>query len=293
MSAEESDAAAAELDWYRDRTAILATMHRKEQVIAPLFAEAFALPVVVLPEFDTDQFGTFTGEVERCGTQLEAARAKVDAALALSNVTLAIASEGSFGPHPQFPWVASNREIVLLKDAEHHFEVYGECLSLETNYDGAQVRSWEEAQAFAQKIHFPSHGMVIKRLGNGSQWHIVAKGITDGQTLRDQLEPLFTAGYSVRLEPDMRALYNPTRMKTIQQATQALITKLKQLCPACSCPGFDIAKTITGLPCAWCYAPTGLVQAELWRCHRCSFEHRRQPQAQKFADPGHCPVCNP
>ena len=59
---------------------VIATMHGKERVIAPLLAEALGLDCLVPSAFDTDRFGTFTREIARTGSQLDAARAKIAAA---------------------------------------------------------------------------------------------------------------------------------------------------------------------------------------------------------------------
>ena len=56
--------------------AVIATMHGKEQVIAPVLRDAFGLHCNVAEGLDTDAFGTFARERERTGTILEAARAK-------------------------------------------------------------------------------------------------------------------------------------------------------------------------------------------------------------------------
>ncbi|MBL7537713.1 hypothetical protein INQ15_25330, partial [Escherichia coli] len=66
---------------------------------------------------DTDRFGTFSRDVERTGSQLDAARAKIAAAFAEApDAQFALASEGSFGPHPYIPFAPLAREIVVLAD---------------------------------------------------------------------------------------------------------------------------------------------------------------------------------
>lgn len=102
--------------WLINRTAILATRHRKEQVIAPLFAQEFGVKVIVPAHFNSDYFGTFTRDIPRAGNQLTAARRKAEAVLELTGDTLALASEGAFYPHPSFPFVGCDRELVLLLD---------------------------------------------------------------------------------------------------------------------------------------------------------------------------------
>ena len=64
------------------KTAALATMHGKERVITPLVETALGLSVRRPSALDTDQFGSFSREIERTGSQLVAARAKIAAAFA-------------------------------------------------------------------------------------------------------------------------------------------------------------------------------------------------------------------
>jgi hypothetical protein len=93
-------------------------------------------------------------------------------------------------------------------------------------------------------------------LGNGE----IVKGIRTEKQLFDAV----TAGLRksstgrVHIETDMRAMYNPTRMKNIENATLDLVKKFKQFCPECGWPGFEIAETKIGLPCGLCYFPTQL-----------------------------------
>ena len=48
-------------------------MHGKERVIAPVLFERLGLRVEVAKGIDTDQLGTFAGEIPRVGTMLEVA----------------------------------------------------------------------------------------------------------------------------------------------------------------------------------------------------------------------------
>ena len=167
--------------WFQSRTAVLATMHRKEEAIAPLLASV-GVTVVVPPQFNSDRFGTFTRDVERKGNQLEAARWKAKAALEQSGGTLAIASEGAFYPHPSMPMLPCNRELVLLLDLEHDLEIVGETLSTNTNYAHRQVNSVEQAIAFADQSGFPAHGLVVM-LDERAATADIEKGITEHDRL--------------------------------------------------------------------------------------------------------------
>ncbi|NJL48611.1 MAG: hypothetical protein HC929_15415, partial [Leptolyngbyaceae cyanobacterium SM2_5_2] len=141
------------------RRAVLATMHGKERVIGPVVA-ALGIQTEVPPGFDSDRYGTFTREISRAGSQLEAARQKALAAMALTGYDLALASEGAFGPDPMIPWVACDRELVLLVDRQSGLELVGEAISTTTNYSQARVTSLTEALQFADSANFPSHALV-------------------------------------------------------------------------------------------------------------------------------------
>jgi hypothetical protein len=79
---------------YHGLPVVLATKHGKERVIGPPLARSPGLRLVPTA-IDTDQFGTFTGEIERTGTPRETALAKAKFGVEISGLPRAIASEGS------------------------------------------------------------------------------------------------------------------------------------------------------------------------------------------------------
>ena len=271
-------------------------MHRKEQAIAPGLTAALNVRPQVPPNFNTDRLGTFTRDVSRAADQLATARLKAQAALDLTGETLAIASEGSFGPHPEIPWVPCDRELVLLLDREHDLEIVGQAISTATNYRSQTIRSVEDALAFAPAVGFPDHGLVVMPTAEGSPQQAIAKGITTESALTAAVETTLATSKTgtAHLETDMRAHFNPTRMQVIAEATADLIKTIAQRCPHCDCPGLAIAQRQPGLPCAWCKTPTPLTLSVTYRCQRC---HREKietfPDGQPTADPGNCPYCNP
>ncbi|OCR02533.1 hypothetical protein BCD67_01200 [Oscillatoriales cyanobacterium USR001] len=279
----------------RDRIAVLATMHQKEQVMAPILEEQLGIKVIVPQNFNTDTFGTFTREIKRLGTQIEAARLKAEKAMALTGETLAFASEGSFGPHPIIPYLPANREIVILLDRANNLEIIGESLSTETNYNHQLVSSVEAAENFAQTVGFPAHGLVII-VGDYSEGKgEIFKGITTSEKLIEIVEnSLKNSPNGIHIETDMRAMYNPTRMKNIENATWDLINKFKHFCPQCGWPGFEIKESKKGLPCGFCYLPTQLVRSIIYRCQNCDFRQEELfPDGLETADPSFCQYCNP
>jgi hypothetical protein len=281
---------------FMNRVAILATMHQKEKVIAPILENNFGLKVVVPPDFNTDNFGTFTREIARTGNQIEAARLKAETALEIIGGSIAIASEGSFAPHPSLPYISSNREIVIFIDKEHDIEIIGEEFSTTTNHSHLVVENVEQALKFADKVGFPEHGLVVMLEPSPKKSHDVIKGIITEEKLIEAVDFVLANSPTgkAHLETDMRAMYNPTRMENIAKATHNLVKKINSLCPQCSTPGFDITRAIAGLPCELCHLPTNLTQAVVYQCQKCGFtEEKLFSQGRKFADPAQCMYCNP
>lgn len=92
----------------------------------------------------------------------------------------------------------------------------------------------------------------------------------------------------------MRAMFNPTRMKVIENVTHKLIAKIKNLCPNCKSPGFDVVKVNSGLPCELCNLPTKSTLSHLYKCKKCSFEKvNANPNNKMKEEPTYCDYCNP
>ncbi|MEW6497478.1 MAG: DUF6671 family protein [Cyanobacteriota bacterium] len=280
---------------FHNRVGVLATMHHKEKVMAPILEEELGIKVVVPQDFNTDAFGTFTRETKRTGDQLEAARLKAKAALALTNETLALASEGTFAPHPAIPYLACDREIVVLIDTINNLEIFGQEVSTDTNFHHKTIQTLEEAFEFAKKVGFPQHGLVVMEPSSESKQEII-KGIITEKQLIEAVELVLnhSPNGKAHIETDMRALYNPTRMKIIEKATRDLIRKLKQACPQCSCPGFEVTERKSGLPCELCGWFTPMTLVAVYHCKKCNFSQEVLfPDGIEKADPAQCEYCNP
>ncbi len=284
-----------DLEIFADRTAAIATMHHKEQAIAPILTQLGIKPVV--PEnFNTDRFGTFTREVSRSGTQLEAARLKALAAIEQTGLDLAIASEGSFTPHPTLPMLPCDRELVILIDTVHNLEIIGECISTDTNFNHCSVSNIDQAISFANKINFPSHGLIVMVNQLSTESNDIIKGITNHDRLHEAVNIALARSTTgkIHLETDMRAMHNPTRMKTIAQATRDLVQKMRSRCPNCLTPGFAIVDRTPGLPCELCGSPTNSTLADQYACQTCGFQQeKRYPDRLFVANPMYCLYCNP
>jgi len=282
------------LDFFKGRTAVIANKHKKEQVIGRLLEQHLGLKIIVTEVIDTDKFGTFTRDIERKGTQLEAARAKADEGMRLTGAEIGIASEGSFGPHPILGFVATNVEIVVLVDKKYDLEIMGGIVSLKTNYNQRDVRNVEEAVSFATGIGFPSHGIIIRtHPGKGLE---MEKGVTTVEQLEQAVIKFLKISPigKVFLETDVRAFANPTRMENIRLATEDLVKNALGVCPQCSIPGFSVTQKKRGLPCEMCGSETDSTLADVYICKKCGFtKDEFYPEGKKVAYAGNCNYCNP
>ena len=99
---------------------------------------------------------------------------------------------------------------------------------------------------------------------------------------------------SIFIETDMRAMFNPTRMKNIELATLDLISKIQSFCPSCDTPGFEVIQAEKGLKCMYCNLPTELIRSHVYQCKKCN--HQKEvmyPDGKEYADPTYCNDCNP
>ncbi len=279
-------------DFFAGRQLVIATKHGKEKVIGPLLKEALGVELIVPQDFDTDQFGTFSGEVERPVDPVEAARLKCKLACEQYNCSLAIASEGSFGPHPSLYFVPGDDEIVVMIDNANKLEFKARSISTKTNFSGDLFTSWREAEKFAQMVSFPSHGLIIRNKKEGYEG--LVKGVSTWEELRLHFERFLRDYGQVFLETDMRAMHNPTRMTVIEEATMKLIEHILKTCPNCTTPGFEIVKVKSGLPCSQCNMPTRSTKAYIYSCQKCNYQQEElYPKGKKTEDPMYCDWCNP
>ena len=96
------------------------------------------------------------------------------------------------------------------------------------------------------------------------------------------------------VETDMRAMFNPSRMKVIEKATWQLLEKIKSLCPTCQTPGFDIVDAVSGLPCKLCKSSTRSTLYYVYQCQKCEFSSKKMfPRGISYEDPTYCDTCNP
>ncbi len=210
----------------------------------------------------------------------------------LSGTDLAVASEGSFGAHPFIPFAIAGDEMILLIDKKNSIEITARELTTATNFSGAAVENETALRSFAEQALFPSHRLILSE-GQTKKQHIT-KGIVSWNELTERFHFMMSKQMKIYVETDMRAMFNPTRMKTIGKACEKLIEKIKSTCPICHCPGFSVSSVQGGLPCSLCGRETRSTLLHLYHCQRCQHQEiKRYPHQKSEEDPMYCDYCNP
>lgn len=274
------------------RKLLIATKHDKEKVIAPLFEKELGVCCFVSDKFDSDTLGTFSGEVPRKDDALTTLRKKCLLGMDKNHCDLVVASEGSFGSHPSIFFAAADDELMMLVDAKNDLEIVVREISLATNINAATITNESDLLEFVQRIDFPSHGLILKPAENN--YTKIIKGIKNLEDLKDHFQDFKNEFGGVYVETDMRANFNPLRMKVIEKTAQKLLEAIKSTCPECKTPGFTVNKVIPGLPCSWCKTPTASTLSFVYLCKKCGFyKEVFYPHQKTNEDPAYCHSCNP
>ena len=283
------------LERFTGRPLAVATIHGKERVIGP--ALMAALPLVgweAISGVDTDRFGAFSGEVQRTLSPLEAAIAKARHGAEVSGADLVIASEGSFGPYPPAPFLSCNEEFLVLLDMRDGQVFSHRKVFLGPVFGGERCSNRAEVLAFAERMRFPSHHLVVRP---DEQWRAgdqVIKGIDDAERLREVTEAFFADQGSCWVETDLRAMANPTRMQAIAETAAELAAEIARTCPTCGTCWFRITDTRAGLPCGLCGWPTASIRAQIRSCGACGHaQQESRSDGRTEEDPRYCDHCNP
>jgi hypothetical protein len=281
---------------YAGAQAALATMHQKERAIAPPLAERIGLQVLTPRGLNTDQLGTFTGETPRAGTIEEAAIAKARLGMDAAGLPLGLASEGAYGPHPQIPFISAGVELIVLVDDARGLIVKEHIIEDAPHYDHAVVDAGDDLADFLARVQFPETGLIVRPNGRDPLVAAIRKGIRDHDALLAAIREAAREAVDGKafVQTDMRAHVNPRRMATLTRLAERFAARLARLCPDCGAPGYGMVDVESGLPCAGCGAPSGLVRFEVFGCGACDRRERRpRADGQQAADPRHCHLCNP
>ena len=274
------------------KTIAIATMHGKEKAIGPALHDRLGCEWMVPAGMDTDRFGTFSGETPRTGDQLEAARLKCREAHRITGITRVIASEGSFGPHPLIPFSAAGIELLLYCDFEKGLEIIVSEIFSETNFASAIISDWDALEAFACRAGFPSHHLILR--STETDFRGMLKGLHNWKELKAAFDTLHDGRNTMHVSTDMRAMCNPTRMKSIGVVSRMLAERLCSFCPGCGTEGFGPVAMLPGKKCSECGMPTKMAMARILRCAACGIEsYDYLSDGHDEAEAMYCDHCNP
>lgn len=274
--------------YYTGREITFATMHGKELLAREVFREILGATVTAPERLDTDQFGTFAGDIPRTLSPRAAARAKARLGMHIAGTTLGLASEGSF--RSRFGPIVEHMEILLFIDDTLGLELIEGAINTSPLPGGHRVDSTNDALAFASTVGFPRQGVILQ--STTSNQTTAFKNIADLPELEDTVDGLLRDESSLVILPDYRAHRAPSRAKTIRTLCKQMARRLFTGCPHCQTPGFGQIDVEHGMPCSTCESATQLIAADIHGCGRC--DHRiRIPRKDTRADPRWCDYCNP
>lgn len=284
--AHASDKMTGSVDWQGLQVAFL-TRHHKLPLIAPSL-EPLGLNLVLTTDYDTDQLGTFAGDVPRQLSPLECAKQKALLACELTGCRFGIGSEGSFGGGPLPGLLCWDDELLLLHDSHTGQDIVAIASGA---VPLAPIRVEAETDLALQLAAFDvAQGWILKRAN-----HII-KGLVGFHAIQTALHGLDSGcaqeNAPIELLPDLRAMHCPVRQDYIRKAAEQLAQRLLSRCPQCTAPDFWLKGAEYGLPCEACSFPTRERKAQIKRCDCCGYREREAVQ-DKFADPGRCDLCNP
>jgi hypothetical protein len=267
----------------------LITKHEKARWIAPYLAP-LGYEVFESSIFDTDILGTFSGEVERTLSPMDAALTKAKKACELTETDWGLGSEGSFGGGPAPGMINWNDELLCLYQASTGIAIYAHAAGPTSVQDLTVDGRVPIRVPLKQKLLLLPKQLWILRYEEGTQRHI-KKGLSAEQLL-ESLEQIGSSDQKVKIEPDLRAMNCPERQQMIAKAAEDLVRRLSETCPQCQAFNFVIKEKQSGLPCTLCTLPTE--QAKSWTriCDGCGY-HNDEVVTQKGADPTYCQFCNP
>jgi len=275
---------------YRGAKAVIATKHNKGNVVAPAFSKHLDLSVEEV-SVDTDELGTFSGEIERVGSVREVVIKKAELGISVSGNPIGIASEGSIGADPLLPFINSDIELMALVDQERSLVIIESLRSTEIVAQTTKITKDLNITKFLTRADFPNHGLIL--LSEDKPVSFCIKGISDLETLEQAIQKGLKDFPSLVLENDLRAHFSPSRQKNIAALAEKLALRLSHLCTECAAPGWGVVSYKKGLPCQECgeISEEALAQ-EIQGCGRCELTKVGKKLAESI-DPAQCQLCNP
>ncbi|MDI1286054.1 MAG: hypothetical protein PSV46_16835 [Reyranella sp.] len=260
--------------------------------MAPPFRRLLGAEIVTAPDVDTDQLGTFSGEIARPAPVVETCALKAELAFQTMDVDCAIASEGSYGPIDRLPFRPSGVEIMAFVDRRRGLKIIETMATHRTNWRLFTFASGApEVRAAAVSMGFPEYGVFVIANKDRSRPIKELASLDEVVAAVDREATRSEDGKAI-LIADMRAHRNPTRMKVLRALSWKLAKRLQCLCPKCGVPGFGHTGSRRGLPCEGCSAPTHWIDFEIDGCTVCGHAAARpRKDGRQIASRLSCKSC--
>jgi hypothetical protein len=274
------------------KSIVLASKHQKLELIKPVFDELIACELFEA-EIDTDQLGTFTGEITRTAPPRETAILKARLGMEATSTPIGIASEGSIGSDPLIPFIHSDIEHMVLVDDVNDIVISEVYRSLDITAATITAAPGANIDDFLRKADFPNHGLIVRP--NDKQFAKAIKGITELKHLTESINSIseHSPDGLVVIESDFRAHFSPSRQKNIQHLAKLLALRVTQCCPECDCPGWGRVGYEKGLKCSDCglFNPE-VIRQEILGCVKCEYQEAGEILESSLS-PARCDFCNP
>jgi hypothetical protein len=271
---------------------VLTSKHEKLKLLKPAFDKYIGCKLFEV-NLDTDQLGTFSGEIERIAPPRETAIQKARLGMKETGLLIGIASEGSVGPDPVVPFIHSDIEHLVLVDDEKGVVISETYRSFDITLATFTITPGQDLAAFLQKANFPDHGLIVRP--NTQKKGNCIKGITHLEHLLEAIDKSskISPDGLVVIESDLRAMHSPSRQKNIEEVGSLLAKRVSQLCPQCQIPGWGRVGYEKGLHCSECGLENQhAIRQEILGCVKCEHTELGKVVANKL-DPAQCNFCNP
>lgn len=272
---------------YQDQSVIVAVQHEEDVVMTPLLSQSLGMNCKV----GVGTHSSIENDVYPSSELLDVARRKCYSAMSEYNIDLAIASAASFEVDPTFNNKGLHREIMVFCDRKRQLEMAVSETTTETNYKSVMLNSVKELQEFSESCGFPAHALNVVVVNGKTE---VIRGLNNWKHLALNFNKAHKEKGIVNVHTDMRAAYNPSRMKVIRALTYKLIEKIKTACPNCQSPGFTVTAIEKGLPCEVCKRPTSSDLIHHCTCTTCGYSREKKyPKGKRLENALYCLHCNP
>ncbi|MBG6108837.1 DUF6671 family protein [Frigoribacterium sp. CG_9.8] len=274
---------------YTGATVAFATMHGKQYLAQQAFHEILDADVIAPAGLDTDQFGTFSGEITRTLSPRTAAQVKARLGIQLAGTPYGLASEGSF--NSGFGFLVEHHEVLLFIDQSRGIELVEGVIATSPLPPAREISTVDDALGYAAAVGHPEQGLMLR---GGAVGELIEKDLISVESLPGVVERTLrlSAGYPLTIAPDYRAHRCPSRADVITTLAYRMARRLATACPECHTPGFGQLDVERGLRCSDCGQPTRVIAADIHGCGLCPHTVRIL-RPDRVAAPQWCDYCNP